>query len=85
MHVTVLTITVILDLTPGFNRLGKDNCQTRRDSFKFCDLVRLILETLRYLHTLYWIMKEIGARFKLKLFENKWEWMQMTKQSSTRN
>ena len=37
----------ILDLTPGLNRLGKDNCKTRRESFKFCDLVRLILETLR--------------------------------------
>ena len=37
----------ILDLTPGFNWLGKDNCKTRRGKFKFCDLVRLILETLR--------------------------------------
>ena len=38
----------ILDLTAGLNRLGKDNCKTRRESFKFCDLVRLILKTLRY-------------------------------------
>ena len=38
----------ILDLTPGFNGLGKDKCNTRRESFKFCDLVRLILEILRY-------------------------------------
>ena len=39
----------ILYLTPGFNRLGKDKWKTRRGSFKFCDLVRLILEILRYL------------------------------------
>ena len=38
----------ILDLTPGFNRLRKDNCKTRQETFKFWDLVPLILETLRY-------------------------------------
>ena len=38
----------ILYLTPGFNRLGKDKCKTRRESFKFWDMVRLILESLRY-------------------------------------
>ena len=32
-----------LDLTPGFNLLHKDNCKTRRETFKFCDLVCLIL------------------------------------------
>ena len=39
----------ILDLTPGFNGLGKDNCNTRWELFKFWDLVCLILEILRYL------------------------------------
>ena len=39
----------ILDLTPGFIRLGKDNCKTRRETVRFGDLVRLILETLRYM------------------------------------
>ena len=34
----------ILDLTPGFNGLRKDNCNTRRESLKFCDLVRVISE-----------------------------------------
>ena len=34
----------ILDLTHGFNGLGKDNCKTRRETFKFWDLRRLILE-----------------------------------------
>ena len=34
----------ILDLTPGFNGLAKDECKTRWKSFKFWDLVRLILE-----------------------------------------
>ena len=27
--------------------MGKDNYKMRREAFKFCDLVRLILETLR--------------------------------------
>ena len=38
----------ILDLTPGFIGLGKDNCTMRRETFKFGDLVRLILDILRY-------------------------------------
>ena len=29
----------ILNLTPGFNGLGKDNCTTRRETLKFGDLV----------------------------------------------
>ena len=37
----------ILDLTPGFIGLDKDNCKMRRETFKFGDLVHLILETLR--------------------------------------
>ena len=38
----------IIDLTLGFSGLGTDNSKTRRESFKFWHLVRLILETLRY-------------------------------------
>ena len=38
----------ILDLTPGFSGLGRANCETRRESFKCCDLVRLIQEVWRY-------------------------------------
>ena len=34
----------ILDLTPGLNGLRKGNCKMRWESFKFCDLVWLILE-----------------------------------------
>ena len=34
-------------LTPGLNGLGKEDCKTRWESFKFWDLVRLILEILR--------------------------------------
>ena len=37
----------ILNLTPGFNGLGKDKYKVRREAFKFWDLVRLILETLQ--------------------------------------
>ena len=38
----------ILGLTPGFNILRKDYCKPRRETFKFWDLARLILETLRW-------------------------------------
>ena len=38
----------ILDLTPGFNGLNRDNSKMRRESFKFWDLVQLILDILRY-------------------------------------
>ena len=31
----------ILDLTPGFNGLGQNNCKTRAEIFKFLDLVRI--------------------------------------------
>ena len=41
------TTSSFSDLTPGFIGLGKDNCKTRRKTFKFSDLVRLILEILR--------------------------------------
>ena len=37
----------ILNLTHGFYRLGKDNCKTRREAFKFWDLC-LILEIWRW-------------------------------------
>ena len=35
----------ILDFTPGFNGLGKDEFKTRWETFKFCDLVCHILES----------------------------------------
>ena len=38
----------ILHWTLGFNILCKDNCKPSRETFRYCDLVRLILETLRY-------------------------------------
>ena len=38
----------IVHSTPGFNILHKNNCKTRRDTFKFGDLVPLILENLLY-------------------------------------
>ena len=34
----------ILNLTPGFNGLGKETCKTRQGTFKFWDLVHLIFE-----------------------------------------
>ena len=41
------TTYFILNLTPGFNGLAKGNCKTRRQSFKFCNLVRLIASYIR--------------------------------------
>ena len=38
------TTIFILDITSGFTGLGKDNCKTRRETFKFGDLVPLILD-----------------------------------------
>ena len=44
----------ILDITPGFNGLGKDNYKTKRESFKlkFCDLVCITLEFYSNQHTI---------------------------------
>ena len=39
----------ILDLTSGFKGFGKDSHKTVQESFNYWDLVRLILETWRYL------------------------------------
>ena len=38
------TYIFILDLTPDWNGLGKDNCKTRRETFRFWNLVCFILE-----------------------------------------
>ena len=43
-HSNVANYIFILDLTPGFNGLGKDNCKMRWETFKFGDWVCLILE-----------------------------------------
>ena len=39
----------ILNLTPGFDGLGKDNCEMRRETFKFWRLVHLVLEVWGYI------------------------------------
>ena len=39
----------MLNLTPGFNGLGKDKYKMTREAFTFWYLERLILETWRYL------------------------------------
>ena len=48
----------ILDLTPGFIGLGKDNCKTRWETFKFVDLVCLILEILYHY---WWLLSSIRS------------------------
>ena len=40
----------VLNSTPGFNGLGKDNYKMTREAFEFWDLVRLIWETLWYVY-----------------------------------
>ena len=53
----------ILDLTSGFKGFGEDSRKTVRESFKCWDLVRLILETWRYVliycrwtsHNMWWL------------------------------
>ena len=45
----------IVDLTPGFSWLDKDNCETRREIFKFLDLMRLVSEVC--VHVLPFICK----------------------------
>ena len=44
---------LILDLTHGFNGLGKDNIKTRRERSSFGDLVHLISEVSWYYALLY--------------------------------
>ena len=46
----------ILYLTPGFNELGKDKRKARRETFKFRDFVKLILEIWRYTHDSLFVM-----------------------------
>ena len=38
----------MMHLTHGFNRLRKDNCITRQETYKFYTLLRLILDISRY-------------------------------------
>ena len=47
----------MLDLIPGFNRLRKDRCQTRRETSKFRDLMVLILDIWRFVIKLVSIPK----------------------------
>ena len=42
------TTIFILSFAPGFNVLHKNNCQTRWETFKFWDLVHVILEHWLY-------------------------------------
>ena len=43
----------ILNLTPDFNGLDKDNCKMRWETCKFWNLVLLVLEVLWYLLTMF--------------------------------
>ena len=65
-HIGAAPNYIILHLTLGFNGLGKDNCfnglrkdncRTRRETFKFWDLVWLILEVWWYSIAIKWLMR----------------------------
>ena len=47
---------VILDLTSGFNKLGRDTCKMRREILKCWDLMWLILEVLQYIVSLFSVL-----------------------------
>ena len=47
----------ILNLTPGINGLGKDKCKKRQETFKFLDLVWIILE-------IWWYLKYISQQVR---------------------
>ena len=60
----------ILDLTPGFNGLGKDNCKTKLETYKFFYSVQLIFVILRYIpllgahiKTVAWLLSSITIWF----------------------
>ena len=44
---------IFILLNISFNVLGKDNCKMRRETFKFGNLVQLILEVLPYMSECY--------------------------------
>ena len=44
----------ILNLTPSFNASGEKNCKRIQETFELWDLVRLILEVLRYYYLRAW-------------------------------
>ena len=56
----------ILNLTHGFNRLGKDNCKTRGETFKFWDSVWLILEIWWYVHFICRVLQRTSISTNIK-------------------
>ena len=67
-----------LSLTPGFNGLHKDNCKMRRETIKFWELMRLILEIWRYIISFTSAMLKIRQFAVLKTCEKyclpQWIW-----------
>ena len=69
-------VGAVLDLTPGFNGLDSNNCKTRRSTFQFWDLVRLILDDLRYLTVTDRLLSfiEIHIRWHPRFDQYLWHW-----------
>ena len=65
----------ILDLTPGLNRMRKDNCKTRRATFKFCYLMRIVLEIWRYKYVCVCVCVQANATMHYTLFTRVWLWI----------
>ena len=64
----------ILDLIPGINILGKDNCKTRQETLKFWVLVCLILEIWRYLQCIITPLSSASA-LELRLDCSKYQYI----------
>ena len=66
--------TFILHLTTGFNILHKGSCKTRRETFKFSYLVRLISDIWRYMSVCYqFILFQLCT--KSQVDNVAWTWM----------
>ena len=77
---------------PTFNGCGKGNCKMRRETFKFVDLVHLILETWRYVTDLMTVSQSILSSgnclsIGTKSFWRIWaepSWRRISQESSSR-
>ena len=56
----------ILNLAPGCNGLGKDNCKTRRETMMFGDRLRLMLEIWRYVWAIFILTSASRSQISLK-------------------
>ena len=66
-HSDVVRASPVGTAPTGFNGLGKGNCKMRRETFKFLDLVWLIIEVKQYFHIIglsIWLLAAIWMKFQ---------------------